>query len=267
MQTRRDFIKKIGLLGLSTSIAACATKNNVSRTSGRQYPQDQIHGSNTNKVTQKDVPYKSEAVAIGNTLYHLQNVDFAYRDQLPFIIYERDDVTRRLELDSGEVIFKPANAYIPQRIEMDGGTLDNYVDSISLRTTGPMGIRANITNIKELEKRIKRNGYLGVVKTTEKDATFMLPTLDNATEGFSYFIVKVKEDKQVNDGSAFNFYMIPAIGSSLEIENSTGQITIVNENSIYRPVLIDSAQRAKLDGKKDTLSNIPIFEAIDLTVK
>jgi len=262
---RRDFLKNIGLLGFATSIAACASDGNSSRFKmGGNYPRDQIYGTKADKVNQKDVPYKSESVAIGNTLYHLQKVDFAYDGQLPFVIYERDDVTRIINRDSGEVVFRPTKAYIPQRAEVDGGTLDDYADAVPLRTTGPMGVRANIANIEELEKRIKRNGYLGVVITTEKDATFMLPTLDNAIEGFSYFIVKVKEDKQVNDGSAFNFYMIPAIGSLLEIENFTGQITIVNENSIYRPVLINSAQKARLKETEDALGETLLFEAIDL---
>jgi hypothetical protein len=128
--------------------------------------------------------------------------------------------------------------YLPRLEEGETkGKKDKWLDGVTLMSTGAHGTKAYIPSLEELSKRkeLPNNNMGYKVITTEDDASFMLPTMKIMEE--EYFVILV-EDKKMNEKGKLNFRMIPLKGAKVRIDNTCGNISIYNENKVYRPMLI-----------------------------
>jgi len=210
--------------------------------SKRDFPEGHIHGVGYPTMSQSRIPYSLEEQVLYNKRYYLQEAE-EKQGILPFIFYPFDKVQRVLDLDSNKITLDSAEKYLPIRVEVVTGTKDKWADEISLmardsRLTGVKGIRANIISAEELREiaNTSKNNYGYKVITTEDNASFAIKTIwINEQE---YFFPHVSDTKTF-EKEKLPFYLIPVKGAKILINNSCENITIRNENNIYRPVLID----------------------------
>ena len=114
------------------------------------------------------------------------------------------------------------------------GKKDKWADGIILRTNGPYGLRARMlcnSQIKEMADN-SENGYGYKVITTENGASFSIKTIKILNE--EYFFPTV-EEKKINEKGKLPYYLVPVKGAKIKIDNKCGNMSIYNENEIYRP--------------------------------
>lgn len=201
----------------------------------KDFPKGHIQGVEYQTTNQSKVPYNLEEQVLYNQKYYLQEAE-KEQGKLPFIFYPFNKVQKILDLDSNEIQLDSKEEYFPTRVEVTTGTKDIWADEILLmsensKLTGVKGIRANIISSQELEN-IDNYGYK--IITTEDDASYSIKTIDILGE--EYFFPHVADSKNLEQ-KKLPFYLIPVKGAKIKIDNICGNITIRNENNIYRPIL------------------------------
>jgi hypothetical protein len=228
-----DLTKKL-IAGTFTlaSLFGCSTINE------RNFPEGHISGVEYSNLNQKTVPYKLEDQVIYETRYYLQEAKET-EENLPMLFYPWNTTQRELDLDSKIVKLNSSEMYLPERVIDEKGKKDKWVDRIMLRNNGIYGIKTYMTSEKELKKRKESENNIGYnFITTEEDAVFGIPTMEIL--GKEYFVTLV-EDNKINEKEKLPFYITPVDGAKILIDNICGNITIYNENRIYRPALIKDA--------------------------
>ena len=202
----------------------------------RNFPEGHISGVEYPKLSQKRVPYKLEDQIIYDKRYYLQETA-QMQNSLPMLFYPWETTSRELDLDSGEIKLTSKEMYIPVLVEREKKGEDKFADGITISSTGKYGTKAYMTSMEELKKRegISGNNYGYKIITTEDDSAFMLYTMKILGE--EYFVALV-EDNKIAEAKKLPFYMIPVRNSKIKIDNICGNLSILNENKVYRPSLI-----------------------------
>jgi hypothetical protein len=202
----------------------------------REFPEGHISGVEYNNLNQSKVRYKLEDQVIYDKRYYLQEVA-KLPESLPMLFYPFEKTQRELDLDSGKMKLNSLEMYLPKLVEGETkGKKDKWVDGVILTSTGIRGTKAYVSSIEELSKRKDKSNSIGYkVVTTEDDAAFVLPTMKIIDE--EYFVVLV-EDKKINEKEKLPFYIVPVKGAKVRIDNICGNLSIYNENQVYRPVLV-----------------------------
>jgi len=223
-------LTKIVAIPLFFSVIGCTTlKDEIIR----EFPEGHIYGVEYNILNQKIAPYNLEEQVI-----YEERQYFNKRDEnsttLPMEIYLYNDVTRELDLDSGKITLQPKKRYVP-RLDEGNYPKDKYTDWVLLENKGTYGIKADMSTVEELRKKdnIEGNKYGYKVISTEEGASFALRTTNILGE--EYFFPHV-ENGEINKKGKLDYYLIPVKGAKIQINNKCGNITIYNENKIYRPI-------------------------------
>ena len=207
----------------------------------RNFPEGHIQEVEYQIIDQSKVQYSLEEQVLYNQRYYLQKAEAEEQGKLPFVFYPFDKVQRVLDLDSNEITLDSKERYLPMRVEIATGTKDKWADEILLMSensqlTSVKGVKANIISAEELEKITdnSKDNYGYKVITTEDDASYFIKTI--SILGEEYFFPHVADSKNSEQG-ILPFYLIPVKGAKIKIDNVCGNITIRNENNIYRPIL------------------------------
>ncbi len=242
-----DGVKKTGkfiakpLVPLSVAVVSytgCASF------SGGHFPEGHVHDYEFKDKEQTKDPYKLERVILYENQFYAQIRDEkeGTEETLPFVFMPFDKIVREIDLDSGELVLKSKENYVPIKVKVEKYTVDEWADEVALmketsRKTGIRGVKANI--LREINER---SIYGFSLITTEADATYAIKT--TKILGNRYFFPHVS-DTNTNEEEKLNFYLIPVKGAKLKIRNSDGGITIRNPNQVYRPVLVKDKEKPK----------------------
>ncbi len=201
----------------------------------RNFPEGHISGVEYSNLNQKAVPYKLEDQIIYETRYYLQETEKT-KESLPMLFYPWIKTQRELDLDSKTIKLNCSEAYIPKLVEGETkGKKDKWLDGIILGNNGIYGVKTYMTSPEELKKNKESENSIGYnFITTEEDAVFGIPTMNILGE--EYFVSLVEQDK-INEKEKLPFYLIPVKGSKIRIDNICGNLSIYNENQVYRPEL------------------------------
>ncbi|MDD5012204.1 MAG: hypothetical protein PHQ66_00960 [Candidatus Nanoarchaeia archaeon] len=221
--------KKILAAALTISSLGCTTVPE------RNFPEGHIYNTEYSKVDETKVPFDLAEHSIYDKIYYLQETA-QIPNSLPMLFYPWDKTQRELDIDSKTIKLNSTEMYLPELVIDGTGKKDKWADWITLRNSGIYGTRAYMTSLEELKRRRESENDMGYkVITTEEDAIFALPTMKILNE--EYFVILV-EDKKINEKEKLPFYMTPVRGAKIRMDNSCGNLTIYNENQIYRPRLI-----------------------------
>ncbi len=129
---------------------------------------------------------------------------------------------------------------------------DKWIDGVELIAKGPYGIRADMLSLDELKEmaNVSEKDFGYKVITTEDGASFRIKTIKIL--GDEYFFPQV-EDKKMSEQGKLSFYLIPVKGAKIKIQNICGNISLFNENKIYRPELVNDT--AGISKTKQTINN------------
>ncbi len=248
----------LGLVGCETLVSTYRFEK------PRKFPEGHIHGVEYPTMDQSRVPYKLEEQVLYGVGYYLQERKDT-PETLPFAFLPFNKVIRVIDLDSNKIALDSEEKYVPRKVKIEGGaTQEGYVDQINIRATdskktGVKGIKANIISLEELREMadISEDGYGFKVITTEDGASFAIKTKQILGEG--YFFPHVSE-KETDEKGKLPFYLIPIKGAKIKMQNSCGNLSIFNKNSVYRPELVkeDEIVKGRLgpgqttDKKRDT---------------
>jgi hypothetical protein len=217
------------------------------RLNRKDFPDGHISG--VEYLIRTTPPHKLEEQVLYGERYYFQETE--ERDNtLPFLIYPFDKVQRVFDLDSKKMTLEAKEEYIPVRVEVATGTKDKWADKIVLRAsdsklTGVKGIKADIISAEELRKiaGTSKDDYGYKVITTEDGAQFAIKTIKKNNR--EYFFPHVSDEKTFEIGK-LPFYLIPVKGAKILIDNLCGNVTIINENNIFRPHLITEETRSPI---------------------
>jgi len=199
----------------------------------REFPEGHIHGVEFSSIKQDKVPYKLEEQVMYNERQYFQEREKT-AETLPMEVFVYKDVTRELDLDSKKIELLPKRKYIP-RLDEGNYSKDKWTDWVTLMNEGPYGLRAHMLSseqLKNLSKNSKNEVGYSVV-TTDNGAAFAIKTIKILGE--EYFFPHVKEN-ETNEKGKLNYYLIPVKGAKIRIDNKCGNISIYNENNIFRPI-------------------------------
>lgn len=218
----------------------------------REFPEGHISGVEYKFLDQSKVPYRTEDQIFYDRRYYLQEIG-KMQESLPMLFYPWDKTQRELDLDSGKIRLNPKEMYLLRLEEGETkGKKDKWLDGVILTNTGIHGTKAYISSLEEIRKR---GGILGdnwgyKVITTEDDAAFALPTAK--IMGEEYFVVLV-EDKKMDEKGKLPFRVIPTKGAKVRIDNICGNLSIYNENQVYRPVLVTESDLSNYNRTQTTI--------------
>jgi len=192
----------------------------------RDFPEGQIHEYNVEELNQERVRYKLQSFSAYGNEFYAEDINPTSNEELPIAIYFANDVKREINLEDESIQLTPNTIYVPIKTKLPNG---NNAKSITLETSGKYGKRAIKNNYDA------NNKSLSTRVTRESDFVFSIETItipmkDTMEE---YFAIKVESNKECNN-DYLNFYLIPTKNAKLEIEESTGKITILNDGNIYR---------------------------------
>lgn len=221
-KTSRNIITGISLL----AITGCGT-----------FPKNHIHKVEYQIINQNKVPHKLEEQILYGERYYFQKMENPLPGTLLFEILPFNKITRINNLDTGELTLISKEKYIPKIVEVKKYTKDKFADEIELTTKGKYKIKANVLCPQQLITRAgdSANKHGFKVITTQDDASYAIKTIKILGE--EYFFPHVANNK-INEKRKLPFYLIPIKRAEIKIKNSCGNITIRNENNIYRPELI-----------------------------
>jgi len=223
----------VGILGagiIVLGIGGCA--------STRTYQKGQVHGYNFENQTQDSSPYKEERIILHGQEFYIQKRETKNPTELSFEFLPFDKVSRVIDLDTNipnkRVKLESEEYYIPKKAESPG-TINNYVDILILdKNDWPKykikGIKSNVrkTDVNSL-CQTQFNGS-SVIKT-EQNADY---GIRKATIlGKEYFFPHVEKNK--TNKKKLNFYLVPVKGAKIRIKNKTGEVSIENDDKVYRP--------------------------------
>jgi hypothetical protein len=192
-----------------------------------------VRGITTREITEDEHKYSLERVVLyGKEFYAVENDN----DKIPFSFVEFGDSSRRINLDNGEIQITSEEIYSPRNKEGNGKE-DNYIDGVSLKTSwdketgmrGITGVLAKIPSSDKLREKegIDKNNFGYVLHETQKDAPYSISTIKIRGEEY-FFPYSVNQEANGPD-----FAFIPVKGSTIDINNKTGQISIINKNNVY----------------------------------
>ncbi len=211
---------------------------------------------NFTNQTQNDSLYNIERIMLHGKEFYARVRKVNDNTELPFELLPFDKVSRIIDLDANNPTkrtkLESEESYIPKNAEAPG-TTNNYVDILVLdRNNNPQykikGIRSNVkkTDVSSLTDS-EFNG--SSIKKTEQDACY---GIRKATIfGNEYFFPHVAESK-VEDKGKLDFYLIPVEGSNIRIKNATGEVSIENDDRIYRPQTIPLPVKEVVERKPET---------------
>lgn len=224
-----------GTFTLASLFNGCSTLPEITR----EFPEGHISGVEYKSIDQSKSPYKLEDQVIYDKRYYLQEIG-EMKESLPMLFYPWDKTQREMDLDSGKMKLNPKEMYLPRLVEIADGKKDKWADWITLTSTGTYGIKAYMTSLEALSKRKTESNGIGYkIITTEDDASFIVPTMTILER--EYFVILV-EDKKMDEKGKLPFRMIPTKGAKIRIDNVCGNLSIYNENQVYRPVLIKESE-------------------------
>jgi hypothetical protein len=240
IQKVKKGIKIATAITLIPTIMGCST---LPVEQEKNFPEGHINGIEYSSIDQNTVPYDLEEHVLFGERYYFQKRDYTSQGTLPFKIWNDEDVTRELDLDTNEATLISEKDYIPQRVEVEEYTKDEWADWITLRTNGPYGIKADMTSTN-----ITEDTYGYSIITTEDNASFAIKTIKILDE--EYFFPYVADNKTDEEGK-LPYYLIPVKGAKIMIDNECGNLTIKNENQIYRPTLKIEEETQETEVKGD----------------
>lgn len=207
----------------------------------RTFPEGHIHGVEYSTIDQSKVPYNLEEQILYGTRYYLQETEKT-SETLPFVFLPFDKVIREIDLNSNKITLDSEEKYIPKLVEVEKYTKDQWADEIALRATGLYGIKADMISLDELREieGVSKNDSGFSAITTEDGASYIIKT--KTILGNEYFLPYVA-DKKTSEKGKLPFYLIPVKGAKIKIENACGNISIRNENKIYRPELVKDTEK------------------------
>jgi len=221
------------LLGIevlnSLGVVGCITLPEIER----RFPEGHISNVKYSTLTQEKVPYKLEEQVIYNDRQYFCKKEKT-PETLPIVILRYEDVTRELDLNSGKIRLQAKKKYIP-RLDEGNYLKDKWTDWVVLRTDNPYGVRAYMLSSEQLKNLAKgsKNDYGYSVVTTDEGASFAIKTIKILGE--EYFFPHV-EKTETNKKGKLNYYLIPVKGAKIRIDNKCGNLSIYNENKVYRPI-------------------------------
>jgi hypothetical protein len=214
----------IGTLGLTN----CETMRQ------KGFPEKMISGVEYPIMTQDRIPYQLEEQVLYEDREYFYGKEQT-EETLPMVILRYDDVTRELDLDSGNIELQSKKKYIPRKVEAVKYTKDKWVDGVVLRIDGPYGMKAYMMPLDEIKRMNnisgKKYGYKVVI--SEDGASFAFRTMKILGE--EYFFPYV-EDSKAKENGKLPYYLIPVKGAKIRIENKCGNLSIYNENKVYQPI-------------------------------
>ena len=219
--------------GLITALTtAVILGSGCAGSSSSSFPEGHVTGYDFAEKSQSDNPYKLERVVLYGNEFHVQSVE-PRENTLDFEFLPFDNITRKIDLDSGEITLDSDTRYIPVKVEGDYEE-DKWADRMKLRVSASdkTGVRGVSADIEKIDPQAEY-GY-SVVKTQE-GAKYVIKTME--IRGKRYFFPHVS-DKETGAERKLNFYLIPVDGTKLYIDNSDGSITIENENQVYRAISV-----------------------------
>lgn len=208
------------LIAGAVIVGALSSCGNLTR---REFPEKMIHGVKYQALTQDIAPHKLEEQVIYGDRQYFEKTN-KLPNCLPMVIKRFADITRKIDLKTGEIELESESIYIPKRVWNQ--KKNKWASKITLRTDGPYKTKAFIS---ESEEKISENEFAYNALTTEEDASFALPTAKMLDK--EYFLIYV-EDSKTNENGKLNYYMVPIKGAKLDIKNICGNLYI--EGEIYR---------------------------------
>lgn len=226
----KNLIQKVAAGILIPLAIGCATTVQAGRNASEGYPEGMISGVEYQILTQSKVPYKlEEQVLYGDRQYFYEREQTP--ETLPMRILRYEDVTRELDLDSKKINLQSNKIYVPRKVEAKEYIKDKWIDGIVLRTDGIYRLKANMSVQKN-----SKGDYGYKIVASEDGASFAIKTIKILGEEYFFSYV---EDSNVNAKGKLNYYLIPVKGAKINIENKCGNLSIYNENNIYRPTDIN----------------------------
>lgn len=240
-----DITKKgIAIISIPLTISGCISSKKINKEpiepeNKKEFvntPEGHILGVEYPILTQDKVPYTLEEQVLYGERYYLQKTEKT-PTTLEMSVLPYNDVIRELDLDANKIELTAKREYIPRKVEIKDGkdTKDDYADEITLRTDGSYGLKAYMLSQSQLRDmaNVSKDNYGYKVITTEDGASFAIKTVKILGE--EYFFPYVA-DKKVKEEGKLPFYLIPVKGAKIKIDNKCGNLSIYNENEIYRPI-------------------------------
>ena len=208
---------------------------------GRILPEGHVEVT-FSKRDQTENEYTMQKVILYNTPFWVKKTNNQTNTTLPLEFLTFEESSRIIDLKTGEIDRTSKNVYVPTK-RSNG---EEYTDGIKLRVTyspeaNVAGVSAKPENVKpltaeitpqeEIEKRdkVQKNPYGYAFFTTEKDVRYTIKTVNILGE--EYFFPHINPEKASEN--QLNFSLIPVKGSKIKIDNNTGQISIINLDSVY----------------------------------
>jgi len=154
---------------------------------------------------------------------------------LPFEFLPFNEVSRIIDLNARNprkrVKLESEVSYIPIKVEKAKNS-GNYIDIVNLSPNDNTDL-----NIKGIKSNIRRSASRPVnafsTRKTEGDACY---GIKKATIfGEEYFFPHV-ETSRTDKQDKLDFYLIPVKGAKIKIKNSNGNVSIINNDQVYRPL-------------------------------
>jgi hypothetical protein len=188
-----------------------------------KHPTSMISGTESVFKSGEDNKYKIESQIIyDDTLFtwDISNTGIDTSKYLPIAFTKKSEGKRKYNVGTGETKIIPGPAYIPQKIpgltRLPLEDIGVYEDPLSFTEEGKAKLRT--------------------AQSTDKNLHFSIETMNMGKNG-QYFFPHV-EDEIIED-HALPFYMIPVNTSTLEIEESSKDITLWNsKQGMYKPIKI-----------------------------
>lgn len=222
----------------AATLAGCASQSSTSgvRTNLDYTPEARKHTTEANykdaqnrDLTQKHDTYKLEGLVLHENAYFSMRNDRLNSGEREFYLIKRGENTRVIADGQTEIGMKPEWIYVPTLATNEKG---EALHRLPLSTQGQYGVKATPAQVKSAG--IQRGHF-----TEGQDALpFRLLTItlakDEKGKPIEYFIPKVEKSRIEQEGTnILPFYAVPREGTIREIDEKTGQITLVSPQGIF----------------------------------
>lgn len=250
-------IRAVGVtLGLATLLSSCQSP--ISQTPIRQgyleaetyyqrpaivHKSEGLDEIELKRVTGKDVRHERKRIVINGLDLYIESNENPLPNEENFLFIPQNEVhLRRSPTRTKEI---SDFVYIPTRV-IDSN--DNIKTEIKLNPSGKYAVKAHI------REHDTRNIQSGLVVEREGDIVYNIRSSEFAeNEWYTPVVEKAKRSD-----SALLFYLTKYEDTELDIERSTGNITLINPNGMFRPIKVSRTDYNARKPPKKTTITLPI---------